>query len=548
MNGLMQDYPLLLSTLIEHAARNHGATEVVSRDCDGVVRRSDWAGVAARARKVANLLDRLGVEEGDRVASLAWNTSDHLELYFGVPGSGRVLHTVNPRLFQEQINYVIDHGGSRFLFVDRDLLPLAIDIATKLPRIEAVIVLNAHPPHDAEVTCLDYEALLSRETDQYNWPRLNEESACTLCYTSGTTGNPKGVLYSHRSTVLHAFGALIADGMALSALDTVLLAVPLFHVNAWGVPFAAAMSGAKLVLPGPRLDGKSIYTLLRDEKVTFTLGVPTLWMGLFEYLASDVSAGELKALPLQRVLVGGSAASVDLIRKFDKILGVELIHAWGMTETSPLVTVCKPLQHHAGMSEDDLYEFRASQGRSLFGAELRIVDDRGDELPRDGVSTGDLQVRGAWIANRYFGGDEPAVDGEGWFPTGDVARISADGFMRITDRSKDVIKSGGEWISSVDLENVAVSHAGVAEAAVIGVPHPKWQERPLLLVRAAAGQVLKSEDLMAYMADRLARWWLPDDIIFVDSLPHTATGKLSKARLRDAYRYHFAACRDLSGN
>jgi len=541
MNGLMQDYPLLLSTLLEHAACNHGQAEVVSRNSDGVIRRSNWADVAVRARKVANMLDRLGVGEGERVASLAWNTSNHLELYFGAPGAGRVLHTVNPRLFQEQIDYIIEHGGSRFIFVDRDLLPLAQEVAAKLPQIEAVIVLDGDPVEDGAVTLLSYEQLLSRESDHYEWPRLSEDNACTLCYTSGTTGNPKGVLYSHRSTVLHAFGALIADGMAMSAMDTVLLAVPLFHVNAWGVPFAAAMCGAKLVLPGPRLDGKSLYTLLQDEQITFTLGVPTLWMGLFEYLASNVASKELATLRLQRVLVGGSAAPVDLVRKFDKILGVELIHAWGMTETSPLVTVCKSLSHHADLAGDELYELRANQGRSLFGAELRIVDEKGEILPRDGKSTGDLQVRGAWIAKAYFGSAAAAVDEDGWFSTGDVARISPDGFLRITDRSKDVIKSGGEWISSVDLENVAVSYPGVAEAAVIGVPHPKWQERPLLLVRAASGQHISREDLLSYMGERLARWWLPDDVIFVDDLPHTATGKLSKARLREDYQHHFEA-------
>ena len=541
MNGLMQDYPLLLSTLLEHAACNHGQAEVVSRNSDGVIRRSNWGEVAVRACKVANMLDRLGVGEGERVASLAWNTSNHLELYFGAPGAGRVLHTVNPRLFQEQIDYIIEHGGSRFIFVDRDLLPLAQEVAAKLPRIEAVIVLDGDPVEDGAVTLLSYEQLLSRESDHYEWPRLSEDNACTLCYTSGTTGNPKGVLYSHRSTVLHAFGALIADGMAMSAMDTVLLAVPLFHVNAWGVPFAAAMCGAKLVLPGPRLDGKSLYTLLQDEQITFTLGVPTLWMGLFEYLASNVASKELATLRLQRVLVGGSAAPVDLVRKFDKILGVELIHAWGMTETSPLVTVCKSLSHHADLAGDELYELRANQGRSLFGAELRIVDEKGEILPRDGKSTGDLQVRGAWIAKAYFGSAAAAVDEDGWFSTGDVARISSDGFLRITDRSKDVIKSGGEWISSVDLENVAVSYPGVAEAAVIGVPHPKWQERPLLLVRAASGRQISREDLLSYMGERLARWWLPDDVIVVDDLPHTATGKLSKARLREDYQHHFEA-------
>jgi fatty-acyl-CoA synthase len=540
MTSLMQDYPLLISWLIEHAALNHSDREVVSCNPDGSTLRTTWGSVAARARRVANLLDELGVEQGGRVASLAWNTSRHLELYFGVPGSGRVLHTVNPRLFQQQIDYIIDHGGSRVIFVDRDLLALAIKAAAAVPRIQAIIVLDDLPADEAN-GIFSYEALLARQPDQYRWPLLSEESACTLCYTSGTTGNPKGVQYSHRTTVLHAFGGLAADGMALSALDSVLLGVPLFHVNAWGVPFAAAMSGAKLVLPGPALDGASLYRLLKAERVSFTLGVPTLWMGLFEHIASSVPEEELSDLSLRRVLVGGSAAPIDLIRKFDKILSAELVHVWGMTETSPLVAVCKPLSHHADLTDEERYELRANQGRTLFGAELRIVDDLGIPLPRDGKTTGELQVRGAWIAKSYFGDDTPAVDEDGWLPTGDVARISPDGFLRITDRAKDVIKSGGEWISSVDLENVAVGYPGVAEAAVVGIPHPKWQERPLLLVRSAAGESVKKDGLLDYMRGHLASWWLPDDVIEVEALPHTATGKLLKAKLRDDYRDHFGA-------
>lgn len=539
MSALMQSFPLLISSLLDHAALNHGQTEIVSRGADGIVRRSNWSEVASRVRRAANMLDRLGVKPGERVASLAWNNSNHIELYFAVPGSGRVLHTVNPRLFMDQLTYIIKHGGSRFLFVDRDLLPLAQSIAAEVGTIEALIVLDGEPTEAALAKVLSYEALLAGEDDCYDWPRLSEDSASTLCYTSGTTGNPKGVLYSHRSTILHAYGAVAADGMALSALDTVLLGVPLFHVNAWGVPFAAAMCGAKLVLPGPRLDGNSLYTLLRDEGATFTLGVPTLWLGLFEYLESSVAPEDYAKLALQRVLVGGSAAPIELIRKFDKMLGVELIHAWGMTETSPLVTICKPLKHHADLTDEQLYELRAHQGRTLFGVELRIVDESGAVLSRDGATSGHLHVRGGWIAKGYFGSSEDAVDEDGWFPTGDIARITPDGFLKITDRAKDIIKSGGEWISSVELENAAIGDPCVAEAAVIGIPHPKWQERPLLLVRPTPGQEVRPDALLKYMGERVAPWWLPDDVLVVENLPHTATGKILKSHLREKYYSHF---------
>ena len=537
----MQQTPLLTSSLIEHAGSNHASTEIVSRSPDGTLTRSTWGEVARRARRVANMLRRLGVHPGERVATLAWNRTPHLELYFGVTGAGVVLHTVNPRLFTEQIQYILDHAGSGYLFVDPDLLPIAEAVAEKLTQIRGYIVLarRAAIPMTTLGNVLCYEDLLEAESDEYVWPQLDENSASTLCYTSGTTGNPKGVLYSHRSTVLHAFCTVAADAMALSARDSILLATPLFHVNAWGVPFAAAMCGAKLVLPGAQLDGRSIYELMRDERCTFSLGVPTIWFNVMDYIEHHVGVSERGSLALQRILCGGAAAPRALIERLDGLLDVELIQAWGMTETSPLATVCRPLAKHAALHTAERMALRATQGRVLYGIELRIEDDAGRVVPRDGVSTGEVKVRGPWVASGYFKGEDgAAISEEGWFSTGDVARIDADGFLLLTDRSKDVIKSGGEWISSIDLENAAAGHPAVAEAAVIGVSHPKWQERPLLLVRIAAGHSLDRDSMLTYLADKVAKWWLPDDVIFVEQLPHTATGKLLKTQLRQEFRDH----------
>jgi fatty-acyl-CoA synthase len=452
-----------------------------------------------------------------------------------------VLHTVNPRLSTEQIQYILEHAESGHIFVDPDLLPIVESVARKLPKVKAYIVLtrSAAIPTTNLDNVLCYEDLLAAESDAYAWPQLDENSASTLCYTSGTTGNPKGVLYSHRSTVLHAFCTVAADAMALSARDSILLATPLFHVNAWGVPFAAAMCGAKLVLPGAQLDGRSIYELMRDERCTFSLGVPTIWFNVMDYIERHVGVSERGSLALQRILCGGAAPPRALIERLDRLLDVELIQAWGMTETSPLATVCRPLAKHAVLDTAERMALRATQGRVLYGIELRIEDDEGREVLRDGVSTGEVKVRGPWVASGYFKGEGGAViSKEGWFATGDVARIDTDGFLLLTDRSKDVIKSGGEWISSIDLENAAVGHPAVAEAAVIGVPHPKWQERPLLLVRIAAGHSLDRNSMLTYLADKVAKWWLPDDVVFVEQLPHTSTGKLLKTQLRQEYRDH----------
>jgi fatty-acyl-CoA synthase len=541
MIGLMQRQQLTTGALIDHAARNHGRTEIVSRRPDGTLVRSNWGEVSQRSRRVAAMLAALGLQQGDRVATLAWNRLPHLELYYGVTAAGMVLHTVNPRLFAEQIRYIVDHGGARILCVDPDLLPIVEPVVADLAGIEQIIVLcGADEMPDSTVPgLLAYEDLVAAADPIADWPALDENTASSLCYTSGTTGNPKGVLYSHRSTVLHAFAACAADSMALSARDTVLLAPPLFHVNAWGLPFTSAMCGAKLVMPGSALDGESIYQLLRDEGVTFSLGVPTLWFTVLDHIARNVSEADRAALKLNRVFMGGAATPRALIDLFRNLLGVEANQAWGMTETSPVSTVCQPKAHQAHLTGDARTDVLATQGRAVFGIELRIENADGQELPHDGAESGLLKVRGPWVLNAYYG-SEPgsAIDADGWLDTGDVAKIDADGFLHLTDRAKDVIKSGGEWISSIDLENAATSHPSVAEAAVIGVPHPRWQERPLLLLRLHPGESVAKPAMLDHLAEQVAKWWLPDDVLVVDELPHTATGKLLKTELRARYREH----------
>ena len=537
MMGLMQRTPLLLSTVLEHAAANHGQREIVSRSESGAIHRTDYRGLADRARKLARALDRLGVQPGACVATLAWNGYRHMELYFGVTGRGSVLHTVNPRLFPAQIEYMLDHARDEFVFFDLSFTTLLEQIAPRLPHIRGFVALadRAELPETTLPRLLCYEDLLAAEEPRYEWPLLDENSASTLCYTSGTTGNPKGVLYSHRSLVLHATIGTSVDGLALSARDTVLLVTPLFHVNAWGMPFAGAMCGAKLVLPGPRLDGESLYTLMRDEGCTFSLGVPTIWLAFLDYIRSRRETLDLKELRLRRVMVGGSAAPVSMVAAFEEMLGVTLVQAWGMTETSPISTVGTLLAHQESLPAPERHAIQALQGRPVFGVELRIVDAAGTVLPRDGQTVGEVQVRGPWVVERYFRSDIPVAGPDGWFATGDVASLTPDGFVRITDRIKDVIKSGGEWISSIDLENAAVGHPDVAEAAVIGIPHPRWQERPLLLLRCHPGRRPETSDILAFLADKVPRWWLPDEVRLVDELPHTATGKLLKTRLREMY-------------
>ena len=539
MPGLMQDRQLLVSGLIEHAARYHPDVEIVSRTCEGPIVRTSWAQVRSRAARLANALLRLGIRPGDRVATLAWNTHRHLELYFAVSGIGAVLHTVNPRLFPEQIDYILNHAESRVLFFDISFASLVKDLRPRLGGVERFVAMTDGGNLAGDLAgCDAYEDLVAAEADDIVWPQFDERTASSLCYTSGTTGNPKGVLYSHRSTVLHSFTACAADGLRLSSADSVLLVVPLFHVNAWGIPYAAAMCGAKLVLPGPQLDGRSLFDLAVAEACNFSLGVPTVWLGFFKHI-DDTPGIDLSGLRLERVVIGGSAAPRAIIERFRRDLGVFVIHAWGMSETSPLATIGNLLPRHRELTAAGQSDVQAKQGRAIYGVELRIRGEDGEPLPHDGSKAGDLLVRGPWVASGYFKGEGGDVlDADGWFATGDVAKIDAAGYVQLTDRSKDVIKSGGEWISSIDLENAAVAHPDVAEAAVIGVHHPKWQERPLMIVVPKPGKVPGRDELMEFLSGRVAKWWLPDDIVFADELPHTATGKLQKTKLRERFRDH----------
>jgi fatty-acyl-CoA synthase len=529
---------LLISTLIEHANANHRDVEIVSRSVEGPIHRCTYGDIHRRSKQMANALAALGVRAGDCVGTLAWNGYRHMELYFAASGMGAVLHTVNPRLFPEQIDYIVNHARDQYLFFDLTFAPLVAKLAPVLNSIKGFVAMTdrAHMPALEVPNLLCYEELVDAQTPDFAWPNLDENTASSLCYTSGTTGNPKGVLYTHRSTVLHSWGVCTVDGLGLGSADTALLVVPMFHVNAWGTPYAGAMCGAKLVLPGPALDGKSIYELMRDERVTFALGVPTVWLMLFGHVDAN-GLDPKRDLALKRVVVGGSAASRAMCEKFETAFGAFVMHAWGMTETSPIGTVCNLLPKHAALNRDQRLELQKKQGRPLYGVELRITDDEGRRLPHDGVAFGHLLIRGPWVTGGYFRGEGGDVlDDDGFFDTGDVATIDPDGYMQITDRSKDVIKSGGEWISSIDLENAAMGHPAVAEAAVIGVAHEKWQERPLLIVVTKAGQKVSRDELLAFLEGKVAKWWLPDDVVFVGELPHTATGKLLKMKLRDTFR------------
>ncbi|HNI75695.1 MAG TPA: 3-(methylthio)propionyl-CoA ligase [Giesbergeria sp.] len=540
MLGLMQSQPLLISSLIEFAERHHGDGQIVSRRVEGDIHRYTYKELAARSRQLANALDAQGLQFSDRVASLAWNGYRHMEMYFGVSGSGRVLHTINPRLHPEQIAWIVNHAEDQVLCFDLTFLPLVQAVHAKCSTVKKWVALcDADKlPQDSGVPGLvSYESWISAYASSYDWPSFDENSASSMCYTSGTTGNPKAALYSHRSTVLHAYAAALPDVMCLSARDAVLPVVPMFHVNAWGIPYSAALTGCKLVFPGPALDGKSVYELMEAEQVSYAAGVPTVW----QMLLGHIKPAGLKFSSLKRTVIGGSACPPAMITAFQEEYGVEVLHAWGMTEMSPLGTLCTLKNKQLGLSKDEQMKVRQKQGRAIFGVDMKIIDGDGNELPWDGKTYGDLLVRGPWILDTYYKGESPLVkdaQGRGWFPTGDVATIDADGFMQITDRSKDVIKSGGEWIGSIDLENIAMAHPAVAMAACIAARHPKWDERPLLVVVKKPGAELTRDEMLKFFDGKIAKWWTPDDVVFVDAIPLGATGKMQKNKLREQFKDH----------
>ena len=535
--GQMMDKPMLISSIIEHADRYFGKNEIVSRRVEGDIHRYTYSDCHQRAKKLANVFAALGVVLGDRIGTLAWNGYRHLEAYYAVSGSGAVLHTINPRLHPEQISYIINHAEDQYLLFDITFLPIIEAIAAHCPSVKGYIMMAERsylPAQTSIPNLLCYEDLLAAHSDQFVWPLFDENSASSLCYTSGTTGHPKGALYSHRSTILHSYASALPDGLNVSARDAVLPVVPMFHVNAWGLPYSAPLTGAKLVFPGPHLDGKSLYELFEQEQVTFSAGVPTVWLGLLTYVAQN----NLQFSSFKRTVIGGSACPPAMLRTLRHTYGVEVVHAWGMTEMSPLGTASTLLARHQGLGEAELEAILCKQGHVLYGVEMKIVDDLGIELPWDGKTYGNLLVKGPWVIRSYYREEGGAVLQDGWFPTGDVATIDADGYMQITDRSKDVIKSGGEWIGTIDLENVAVSHPAVLQAACIGVFHPKWDERPLLLVVKKPGAEVSKEALLAYFDGRVAKWWTPDDVVFIDALPIGATGKILKNKLRDQFKEH----------
>ena len=530
MDGLMQNVPLTVDRIIDHAAAWHGAREVVSRDAEGRVSRSTYAAIQADARRVSNALAAAGIASGDRIATMGWNSGRHLAAWYGAAGMGAILHTLNPRLFPEQIAYIANHAGDRLLIADPSTADLVAQLLPQVPSIERVIFFcdRASLPHTA-YPAIAFDDWIAHQPAEFAWGGFDENAACGLCYTSGTTGNPKGVLYSHRSNYLHALMTLQRDALALSARDTVLLVVPMYHANAWGVVYSAPAVGAKLVLPGQRMDGESIYNLIEQEGVTYSAAVPTVWQMLLQY----VQENGRRFTTLERVTIGGSACPESIIRTFRDDYGVDVIQGWGMTETSPLGTVSVPNASVAAKPADEQMAYKLKQGRLLCGLEMKLVDDAGVRLPHDGRTPGRLMVKGPTIASGYFGGEGGDVlDAEGFFDTGDVATIDGEGYMHITDRAKDVVKSGGEWISSIEIENIAMGHPAVANAAVVGIAHPKWDERPILLCQLLPGARADGDDLRAWLDGRIARWWMPDDVLFVDEIPLGPTGKIDKKAIR----------------
>ncbi len=534
--GQMMQMPLLISSLLTHAARHNGDIEVVSKRVEGDIHRTNWAEVELRSRKLAQALARLGCEPGDRIGTLAWNGYRHLEIYYGVSGSELVCHTINPRLFPQQVAWIINDAQDKVIFVDLNILPLVEKLVPSLPSVKHVVLMcdrDNMPREHTLPSLLCYEDLIDAEDGNYTWPSFDENAAASICYTSGTTGNPKGAVYSHRSSVLHAYAVALPDAMCIKGTDVVLPVVPMFHVNAWGTPYATALVGCKLVLPGHHLDGESLYKLFESEGVTMSAGVPTIWMGLLNY----VKANNLKFSTFKTTVIGGAACPPSMIRTFENDYNVEVVHAWGMTELSPVGTLGRLKSKHADLPPEAKQKILEKQGKSVFGVDMRIVDAEGNVQPWNGVATGDLEVRGHWVIESYFNVDKSPLH-DGWFPTGDVATIDADGYMQITDRSKDVIKSGGEWISSIELENVLMAHPAVHEAAAIAAHHPKWDERPLMVVVKKPDAEVTKEELLAFFKGKIPNWQTPDDIVFVDELPHTATGKLYKLKLREQFRDH----------
>ncbi|MBL1420735.1 MAG: long-chain-fatty-acid--CoA ligase [Alphaproteobacteria bacterium] len=533
MLGQMMSQPLLISSMVAHAGKFHSDRDIISVETDGSVTKTNWQNVEKRARLLASALGKLGLKAGDRAATIAWNNHRHLEIYFGVSGAEYICHTINPRLIPEQIAYIINHAEDQILFIDKTFLPIAVGLKDHLKTVKNIVLMGARDEEalTALPNILFYEDLIADGDDSYEWPSFDENAASSLCYTSGTTGHPKGVLYSHRSTMLHSFCVVAPDSLSLSAIDNVLPVVPMFHVNAWGLPYAAAMTGAQLTLPGPGLDGVSLKNLINNYGVTLAAGVPTLWQGLL--IALRETGEKLKTL--DRTIIGGAACPLSLIIAFEDDYNVNIIHAWGMTETSPLGSVNRPLTKHLNQTDTETDQMAVKQGRPPFGIDLRICDDEGQVLPNDTKAQGELQVRGLWVVEGYFKAETETLNADGWFPTGDVANLDNDGFMQITDRAKDVIKSGGEWISSIDLENLAIGHEDILDAAVIGAKHEKWGERPLLLAVKAEGSELTEDELLAIYPNKVAKWWIPDRVIFVTELPHGGTGKLLKNKLRDAY-------------
>jgi fatty-acyl-CoA synthase len=534
MLGLMQDWPLLIHRVIDYAAIQHPNRSVVSRSVEGPLHRSTYAKIRRRSLQLAQRLHRDGIGIGDRVATLAWNTARHLESWYGITGVGAIYHTLNPRLFEDQLVYIANHATDRLMFLDLTFVPLAEKIADRLPSVERYVIFtdSTHMPHTTLKNAVAYEDYIAEVDGDFKWVDVDENTAAGMCYTSGTTGHPKGVVYSHRSNILHAMAAAMPDYLALASRDVVMPVVPLFHANSWSLAFSAPMTGAALVMPGPKLDGASIFSLIEEEGVTMSAAVPTVWLGLLQHLEST---GE-KLTRLKRVTIGGSACPRAVTEAFETKYGVTVSHAWGMTEMSPLGSFCSPKPETEALAGAALYDLKQKQGFAPFTVDMKICDDNGKNLPWDGATFGRLMVRGPAVSKAYFGLDENILDAEGYFDTGDVATIDTHGYMNITDRAKDVIKSGGEWISSIELENLAVGHPDVAEAAVIGIPHPKWDERPLLLIVLKPGRSPVKDDILAFMHGKIAKWWMPDEVHFIAEIPHTATGKISKKTLRDQYK------------